>query len=535
MHGLKLFVAAAILFNASVEAKAADITLEGPRSVPRFDVTEFALRLAHPPAENPFTDAQVRGEFTQEGKKPISVAGFADSGDGSLFLVRFCPHATANYGWRISFRWGDIQKEFTGELRAEPSSRPGPVIVDPERPKHFAYAGDGKPFHHLGYTAYHLLDPTNDIATIERTIDYCAENGFNKIRFLLTGYPRDLDQRTSADVEHGVPDPWKRKNYGSKPGEVNVLSAWAGEPHRYDFTRFNIDHWQRADHAVRHMRKRGIIATCIFIIEKQDLPKELGRLSEDEIRLYRYGVARLAAFDNVWWDLGNEHNEVRDADWGDRMGAIIEDADPYGRLASAHGYAEFLYPASRWADFIITQQYGEEKAVHDWALKYRSVPKPYVNEEYGYEGQLKKPGHGQDADIVRRCHWAIAMAGGYATYGDWSGGTSYFYMGEPGPGKAAVQLKHLRAFFEGLPFRDLAPSDRLASAGFCLAKPPEHHILWLPRGGEAELDLQGPEGTRFSAQWFDPRTGKWGEPFSILPGKCHVRAPGEEDWALHVR
>jgi len=49
------------------------------------------------------------------------------------------------------------------------------------------------------------------------------------------------------------------------------------------------------------------------------------------------------------------------------------------------------------------------------------------------------------------------MAGGYATYGDHSGGIAYFYMGVPGSGVAARQLKHVRTFFEALPFRELTP------------------------------------------------------------------------------
>ena len=83
------------------------------------------------------------------------------------------------------------------------------------------------------------------------------------------------------------------------------------------------------------------------------------------------------------------------------------------------------------------------------------------------------------------CHWSIAMAGGYATYGDWSDGVSYFYMGEPGPGKAALQLKHLRAFFEDLPFAEFEPHDELTSDGFCLAKPREQYIFYFPRSQRA--------------------------------------------------
>jgi hypothetical protein len=405
-------------------------------------------------------------------------------------------------------------------------------VVDLEHPKHFMFAGSKTPFYHLGYTAYHLLDSSNDESQIQALIAWCATNGFNKIRFLLAGYPRDFDRRTSADVEQGVPDPWKAPNYGARPGQVNPLPAWLGKPHAYDFTRFNILYWQQVDRAVRQMRAHGIVATAIFTIEKQDLPAEYGRLTEHELRLYRYAVARLAAFDNVWWDLGNEHNEFRDIAWGNAMGTWLKAVDPCDRLASAHAYAEFAYWNSAWADFIITQQYGEPQNVHDWALRHLRVPKPYVNEEYGYEGSFDRPGHGMNADWVRRCHWAIALAGGYATYGDWSGGISYFYMGEPGPGRAAPQLRHLRTFFEALPFWQLEPHDELVQNGFCLAMPGKCYAFYFPRGGTCEVESVAELNLPLQTRWFDPRSGSWQKGPRLHPGLNKLTTPTEEDWAL---
>lgn len=522
---------------------AARIKLEAPRAVGRFEPAEFVLRVAEPHFENPFTNVELIGRFATAGNS-VAVRGFADAQDGSVFRLRFCPNrADTVYTYEIVLRGPNVERRFEGRLRCEPSDRPGPVIVDREHPRHFVRAGTGGPFYHLGYTAYHLLDPSNTDEQIDELIRYCRREGFNKIRFLLTGYPRDFAEQTSHDEEHGVPDPWRAPNYGAAPGQVNPLPAWPGQPHHYDFSRFNVGHWQRVDRAVARLRDAGIVATCIFTIEKQGLPKELGALSEAEYRLYRYAIARLAAFDNVWWDLGNEHNEYRDRRWGAAMGAFVKSEDPYDRLLSAHAYKEFLYPDAGWADFIITQQYGDEQSVHDWVAKYLEVRKPYVNEEYGYEGEGKRnqkgqpnaPGHGQSGDWVRRCHWSIAMAGGYATYGDWSGGVSYFYMGEPGPGRGAKQLKHLRVFFEDLPFRELAIHDEWVTEGFCLAKPPEHYVFYLPRGGQARIDLTSAGAGPLKARWFDPRTGQWLQGPAAEPGRTTVTAPDARDWVLHVR
>ncbi|MHB8901580.1 MAG: apiosidase-like domain-containing protein [Thermoguttaceae bacterium] len=509
---------------------------EAPKNIPCFDAAEFVVQVADPSSNNPFTDVDFSGEFSLPSGAPITVLGFADAQDGTVFRLRFCPEQPgATYRYTLRFQGAGLQRQFQGELACVASERPGPVVVDPQHPRHFRYLGAKKPFYHVGYTAYHVLDPSNSLADIDGLIDYCARHGFNKIRFLLSGYPRDFDRRSSTDAEYGVPDPWKAPNYGARPGQVNPLPAWLGKPHAYDFTRMNVGHWQRADYAVRRMRERNIVATCIVTIEKQNLPKEYGTLTEHEYRLYRYAVARLAAFDNVWWDLGNEHNEFRDKAWGDTMGAFVKETDPFARLASAHGHQEVWYAESPWYEYIITQQYGDERAVHQWALEFRDVPKPFVNEEYGYEGALGEPGHAQNADWTRRCHWSIAMAGGYATYGDWTGGVAWFYMGQPGHGQTPEQLKHLRALFEQLPFPEMAPHDEWTGAGFCLAKPSECYLFYFPRGGNADIRIEQVEKEKaLSARWYDPRSGQWRPGPAVQPGANSVVAPDQRDWVLLV-
>jgi hypothetical protein len=107
-------------------------------------------------------------------------------------------------------------------------------------------------------------------------------------------------------------------------------------------------------------------------------------------------------------------------------------------------------------------------------------------------------------------------------------------MGEPGPGEAAKELKHLRAFFEALPFRELEPRDDLTSAGFCLAKPPEHYVVYLPRGGKAEIDLASAAGKELAGTWYDPRSGARRPAPALAPGKNPVAAPAPGDWVLHA-
>src|SRR5690606_12260 len=156
--------------------------------------------------ENPFTDVALTATFSAPDAESVFVTGFADAADGTIFRLRFSPEiGGVDYQYEIRLSGAGLEKVFQGALRSEPSSHPGPVIVSPVRPKHVIYAGSREPFYHMGYTAYHLLDPSNDDAQIDAMLDYCVEHGFNKIRLLLTGYPRDTEHGTSTDVEHGVP------------------------------------------------------------------------------------------------------------------------------------------------------------------------------------------------------------------------------------------------------------------------------------------------------------------------------------------
>lgn len=163
-----------VITGFSLSAQS-DITIEAPGMVPRFDIAEFVVRVKEPSFKNPFTDVELTGVFTANSTS-TRVIGFADSQDGSVFRLRFSPAiANVSYKYELTLNGSGLDRKFTGTLKSKSSNRSGPVIVDPVRPKHFIYEGSSQPFFHLGYTAYHLLDPSNNDSQIESTIDYCRE------------------------------------------------------------------------------------------------------------------------------------------------------------------------------------------------------------------------------------------------------------------------------------------------------------------------------------------------------------------------
>jgi hypothetical protein len=198
----------------------------GPPVIPCFDIYEIIVVPDSTPEGNPFIDVRLGATFTPQGGSPVEVNGFCDDQNGRCFRVRFCPSlAETEYKFSLTTNI-ESDRKYTGSFRTTQPKGMQPVIVNPEHPKHFQFALSRQPFYHIGLTAYHLLDPSNDDQQIEGLLDYCVRHGFNKVRFLLTGYPRDNDTRSTSEYKFEG-DLLKLPNYGAPPGELNPLPAWA--------------------------------------------------------------------------------------------------------------------------------------------------------------------------------------------------------------------------------------------------------------------------------------------------------------------
>jgi hypothetical protein len=110
---------------------------------------------------------------------------------------------------------------------------------------------------------------------------------------------------------------------------------------------------------------------------------------------------------------------------------------------------------------------------------------------------------------------------------------------------AAIALDFFRT--QKIPFWDMTNADLLVgnvsndNSRYCLAKPGELYLVYLPTGGSAELDLSGVTGA-LSVSWYDPRNGgalKRGTVQSVNGGRAVGLGmppdnPGE-DWLVVVR
>jgi len=120
-------------------------------------------------------------------------------------------------------------------------------------------------------------------------------------------------------------------------------------------------------------------------------------------------------------------------------------------------------------------------------------------------------------DVRKLCLWGTLMAGG-------AGVEYYFGYKLPENDLVCEDFRSrdtswdfcrvaIKFFTENqIPFWDMQNADELLgnetndNSKFCLAKPGEIYLVYLPTGGESELELSGSKG-EFQVTWFNPRSG----------------------------
>ena len=87
------------------------------------------------------------------------------------------------------------------------------------------------------------------------------------------------------------------------------------------------------------------------------------------------------------------------------------------------------------------------------------------------------------------------------------------------------------AFFSAFDWWTTEPHDEIVSNGaFCLARPGEIYVAYLPHGGTVTLTLAP---GRYHARWFNPRSGVFTEAAAAEgPRWTSSRSADDQDWAL---
>lgn len=356
---------------------------------------------------NPFTDYCIKGIFKSKNEE-IEVDGFYD-GEG-VYKVRFMPSFAEKYKFNISGSFSG--EKYSGEFEATSATgnNHGPVRV--VNTYHFAYE-DGTPYYSVGTTCYAWTH--QPVERQEQTLKTLANGYFNKIRFCV--FPKHYD----FNLKDPITFP-----YEGTPMDASVLTKenfftynGKSEGNNWDFTRFNVKHFQLFEKRIEDLMNLGIEADLIIMHPYDRWGFSFMSPQQDDL-YWKYVIARFAAFRNVWWSLANEYDIMKHksiADW-ERYAAIICEKDPYNHLRSIHNCVDFYDHSRPWithSSIQRTDNYKTAEFTTDWRERYR---KPVVLDEITYEGNVNHCwGNISGKELTRR-FWEAAVRGGYAGHGE---------------------------------------------------------------------------------------------------------------------
>jgi hypothetical protein len=513
MGGLLGVLAAELLLQATL-CRAADTSAatfaESAKSTEVFDFIEVTANLAAPPVGNPFVDAAFTGHFEADGSATqTAVDGFCDSPDGSRYKIRFMPSKAGSYSFEVTLKIGSDKQTYSGKFTATDHHRRGPIRIDAAYPWHFVWEGTGEHYFFNGTTAYWLVG-WRDEPMIQYSLDRLARLKVNRLRVSLSGRTRSA---YGEAVMNGA-----RWNVFLSPWPARDASDLTHPG--FDYSRFNVPYWEKFERMLRYAREKDVIISVVLSMNDDPVHPAAG--SEDEHRFIHYAAARLGAFSNITWDLGDDLEGFRDDQWTHETGTALEQWDPYHHLATSHPMKTTHQDrASAWFGFTSYQDWSRTQ--HALMLESRKLQEragriiPQTNEEYGYEDHYPEwaaPGS-DSAEVLRRTAWDIYMAGGYQTAGesarrgtnirpDTGGG----WLNGRGDDTETMFLGygHIVDFFTSFEWWKTNPRDDLVDNGnYCLAEPGRLYAIYLPHGGKVAVRL---EPGSYQAQWFNPSSGQ---------------------------
>ena len=432
--------------------------------VEQWDVYEVVLK--GPEEGNPFLDVRLAATFS-DGHRTHEVDGFYD-GEG-VYRIRFMPEAPGSWRYETrSNRWDLTGRSGVFTVTPAREGNRGPVRV--AHTYHFAYA-DGTPFKPIGTTAYSWTHRGE--AMEEQTLETLAAAPFNKLRMAV--FPQ----------AHGV-----------KFMPPSLFPFEGTAPRDWDFTRFNPKFFQHLEKRVGQLRDLGIECDLI-LFHPYDDDIEWGfetMAPEVDDRYLRYVVARLAAYRNIWWSMGNEYDFLRtktEGDW-DRYFHVVQEADPYDHLRSIHNGRIIYNHTHPWVTHV-SMQNGMATEEAGRAQLYRDVyRKPIVYDELKYEGNHElRWANLSGPELVHR-FWACTVAGTYGGHSEFfADEREVVWLGQGGTlkGESPPRLEFLRQILAEAPAEGLEPIDAWQDPRVA-GQPGHYYLIYLGREAPAKWDFQ---------------------------------------------
>ncbi len=497
-------------------------------TVEKWDV--FEVEVPGKSDGNPFTDYTIRGTF--RGKEETrTVDGFYD-GDG-VYRVRFMPSFEGEYTFTVEGSFSE--EKYSGTFQAVEPSPDNHGMVRVSHTYHFAYE-DGTPYYSIGTTCYVWELQSEELQ--KKTLETLKDSAFNKIRFCI--FPKHYDYNLGEPISYP---------YEGTPMDSSVLTKenfkeydGCPEGNHFDYKRFNVKHFQHIDDCIRKLMELGIQADLI-VMHPYDRWGFSEMSPECDDLYWKYLIARVGAFRNVWWALANEYDlfpKKTLEDW-ERYARIICEKDVYSHLRSIHNCRPFYDHSRPWITHCSIQRqdlYKGAELVNEWRERYR---KPIVLDEIAYEGNIQHGGGNISGQEMVRRFWEAFCRGGYPGHGEtymnkddilwWSHGGELH-------GESPERFKFMKKIMDETPAPGLRPMagewDEVAAEVDESVPSHKYYLFYYSFMRPSFRDYYFDDETEYEVEVIDT----WNmtiENQGIHKGKFRVQLPGREYMAVRIR
>jgi len=541
------------------------------------------------------TSYKVPGYFAADGN-----AGESSANEGSIWKVHFRPDEPGTWNYKVSFREGKNIAILDGTDLGDPvalDGLEGSLEIGESEKGALDFRGQGRIVNGgKGYFKFQGTDQVWIKNGADSPENFLAYDGFDQTsRFSLKVEFREgeANPRKSlhtyasheADWEEGNPV-WQEDKGKSIIGALNYLQSvgvnsvymltmnilgdgndvwpYTDYNERYRFDCSKLDQWEVV---FDHMEQLGIMAHFVLQETENECLLDIGQTGVQRRVYLREMVARFGHHLAITWNLGEENGPApwtpngQTDDMRKDMASYLKMLNPYPCNVVLHTHAndegqdEFLTPMLGFEDLDgPSLQVGNPLRAHERIKKWveeseKAGMRWIVNlDEIGPAWKGAMPdSHDANHDTIRaHCLWGTLLAGGTGV--EWYFGYRYphndlecedFSSRENWWKQSAIATQFVLDF----PLEEMRCMDELvlAKGAYCLAKPGEIYMVYLPAGTK-NARLRSESGESLSVRWFDPRNGSEALEGSVgsIPGKGipslgNPPMDPEKDWVVVVR
>ena len=461
---------------------------------------------------NPFKDVDLECMTVSPSGRNLKVYGFFDG--GNTWKLRLMPDEIGV--WKYYSKFSDGAKGPQGTIKCIAGKLKGPLKISKKYPLWFE-RGDGTPVYISSFYQWHIEELDAD--TLAKTLDYLKSMGFNCV------VSPHLSSKKFLWVADGK----------------GVI----------DFSRFNLDMWQRFDKGLAALAERDMVLIPFNVFGGTNYVPKIPTREEEDLFI-RYWVARWGGFWNVTYQPISEYEEgYKDAEVA-RICSKIHEEDGNRHVVSIHSglRATETVQSGKWLDYHTIQ----DKLMEHDPIKYVSLAelyhknkKPMLAHECLWEGNVYQEKAGLDMDNMRRGAWVLSLCGAQINYADEVSFPRNFQIrSKEAPfysitgaamkpcGQLYGSLKIISDFMRSISFWRLIPCPELSSSKVCLADVGKDYVAYSLDGAEFSLDLTKAQG-KLKASWLNPRTGERSKETNIEGGASRSFTPPDtNDWVIYV-